>query len=90
MSILIDDIIEHSIVLAGGWDKRDIFGAFGRNLLDSIMNGEILTLEKVEKLVYTSLKKKVPDLIEAFQGFVRKHHRILLPIHLDKIDFLNL
>ncbi|AIS63316.1 hypothetical protein [Listeria ivanovii] len=62
MYTLIDDIIEHSTVLAGGWDIRDIFGAFGRNFLDSIVNGEILTLEKVEKLVYTSLKKKVPVL----------------------------
>ncbi|WP_430539452.1 IS110 family transposase [Listeria rocourtiae] len=39
--------------------------------------------------MYTSLKKKVPDLIEALQGFVRKHHRFLLRIHLDKIDFIT-
>ncbi|ECJ9745154.1 IS110 family transposase [Listeria monocytogenes] len=68
---------------------RDIYGASGRNLLDSIVNGEVLTPEKVEKLVYTSLKKKVPDLIEALHGFVRKHHRFLLHIHLDKIDFIT-
>ncbi|MBC2037678.1 IS110 family transposase [Listeria booriae] len=68
---------------------RDLYGISGRNLLDALVNGEVLTPEKVEKLVYTSLKKKVPELIEALQGFVRKHHRFLLQIHLDKIDFIQ-
>lgn len=57
---------------------EDIFGASGRNLIELLINGEVITEEKVKSLVYTSLKKKVPQIVEALNGFVRGHHRFLL------------
>ncbi|MDE1550071.1 IS110 family transposase, partial [Jeotgalibaca caeni] len=57
---------------------EDIFGASGRHLLQMLLNGEEATAETVEPLVYTSLKKKVPDIVQAMHGFFRPHHRFLL------------
>lgn len=56
----------------------DIFGLSGRNLLEMLINGEEVTEEKVSSLVYTSLKKKVPQIVDAMNGFLRSHHRFLL------------
>ncbi|EME8079899.1 TPA: IS110 family transposase, partial [Enterococcus faecium] len=64
----------------------DIFGLSGRNLLNLLINEEEITAEKVEKAVYTSLKFKVPELIEGLTGFFRSHHRFLLAQVLDVID----
>ena len=67
----------------------DIFGLSGRNLLNLLINEEEITAEKVEKAVYTSLKFKVPELIEGLTGFFRSHHRFLLAQVLDVIDMYN-
>nr|WP_321292478.1 IS110 family transposase [uncultured Trichococcus sp.] len=57
---------------------EDIFGLSGRNLLELLINGEAVTEDKVSVLVYTSLKKKVPQIVDAMNGFLRSHHRFLL------------
>lgn len=67
----------------------DIFGMSGRNLLNLLISEEEITEEKVEKAVYTSLKFKVPELLEGLTGFFRSHHRFLLKQVLDVIDMYN-
>ena len=67
----------------------DIFGMSGRNLLDLLINGEEITEEKIKSVVYTSLKFKVPELVEGLTGFFRNHHRFLLKQILDVIDIYN-
>lgn len=64
---------------------EDIFGASGRNLLEMLINGEILTEETIAANVYTSLKKKIPQLVDALNGFVRSHHRFMLEQEYDMI-----
>lgn len=56
----------------------NVFGVSGRLLLESIMNGETLTLEQVRRLIKTKLKVKAPKLVDALNGKVRAHHRELM------------
>ncbi|GIP16212.1 IS110 family transposase [Paenibacillus montaniterrae] len=67
----------------------DVFGASGRRLLDAVVNGEVLEPETVRRLVFTKLKKKVPSLIEALNGRIRAHHRAMIRMHLDHLDYLE-
>jgi Transposase and inactivated derivatives len=64
----------------------DIFGLFGRNLLNLLIHDEQVTEEKVEAAVYTTLKFKVFELVEGLTGFFRSHHKFLLTQILDVID----
>jgi len=67
----------------------DIFGVSGRALLDSIVNGEVLDEQEVRSMVKTKLKKKVPELIEALNGRLRKHHRSMINRHLKHMKYLE-
>lgn len=68
---------------------EDIFGKSGRNMLDLLVNGEVITTEVVESLVYTSLKKKVSQIVDAMNGFMRTHHRFMLNEILNLMDSFN-
>ncbi|WP_420832573.1 transposase [Paenibacillus periandrae] len=37
----------------------------------------------------TSLKNKVPELLEALDGRMRKHHRMMLGLHLDHLSYVE-
>lgn len=65
----------------------DLFGVSGRLLLEKVMNGEVLEEEDVRELVKTKLKKKVPQLVEALNGHVRRHHRDMIRMHWDHLRF---
>lgn len=67
----------------------DIFGVSGRALLHSVMNGEVLDEEQIRDRVKTTLKRKVPELIEALNGRLRLHHRKMIRRHLDHISYLE-
>jgi transposase len=67
----------------------DLFGVSGRALLESVVNGEVLNPEQVKSLVKTSLKRKVPQLIEALNGRVRAHHRKIIGMHLEHLDYIE-
>lgn len=64
----------------------DVFGVSGRALLDSIVNAEVLTYDQVKALVKTSLKLKVPQLLDALNGRIRPHHRLMIQIHLEHLN----
>jgi transposase len=67
----------------------DIFGVSGRALLESLMNGEVLDTEQVQRMVKTQLKKKVPELVDALNGRVRAHHRTMIRRHYDHLLYLE-
>ncbi|MCO7126068.1 IS110 family transposase [Sporolactobacillus shoreicorticis] len=56
----------------------DVFGVSGRALLEAIMNGESLTYEQVHARVKTKLRAKVPQLLDALNGKIRRHHRQMI------------
>lgn len=61
----------------------DLFGKSGLKLLEALVDGEVLDANDVKKLVFASLKKKVPVLIEALNGRMRAHHRFMIGRHLN-------
>lgn len=69
---------------------KDVLGKSGRALLNALIDGEVITEELVHSLVYTTLKNKVPELVESLNGFVRKHHREMLGRHLKSIEFMEM
>ncbi|GIP16397.1 IS110 family transposase [Paenibacillus montaniterrae] len=67
----------------------DLFGVSGRALLEKLINGEVLTEEQVREIAKGKLKKKVPQLVEAMNGRVNKHHRKMLARIMKHYDFLK-
>ena len=67
----------------------DVFGVSGMALLESVVNGEVLTTEQVKGMVFTKLKNKVPQLVEALNGRVRAHHRRMIRMHLDHLQYIE-
>lgn len=66
---------------------EDIMGASGRNLMNLLVNGEVIMPTIIKENVYTSLKKKVPQLQLALDGYFLEHHRFMLEQSLDIYDF---
>jgi len=67
----------------------DVFGVSGRLLLEKLMNGEVLDELEVKGLVKNSLKKKVPQLLDALNGKLRLHHREIMMFHWDHMIYLE-
>lgn len=67
----------------------DIFGVSGRALLESVINGEVLEADEIKEKVKTSLKRKVPELLEALNGRMRKHHRMMMGLHMDHLSYVE-
>lgn len=44
---------------------------------------------QVKSLVHTTLKKKVPDLVEALNGRMKKHHRMMIQMHYNHLIYLE-
>ncbi len=57
---------------------EDIMGASGRNLMTLLCDEADIHATSVRQAVYTSLKKKVPDLLKALDGCFSEHHRFML------------
>ncbi|MGT2707753.1 IS110 family transposase, partial [Streptococcus panodentis] len=81
----------HKILQMGGIKLttyiEDIMGMSGRNLLNLLCDGESITEAGIRKAVYTSLKKKIPELMQAMDGYFSEHHRFMLSESLDIYDF---
>lgn len=67
----------------------DVFGTSGRLLIQSIIDGVELQVDEVQALVRTSLKKKVPQLVDALNGRVRPHHRNMIKRHWNHLHYLE-
>lgn len=83
----------HTILQSGGIKlttyMEDIMGSSGRNLMNLLINGDVITMQKIYDNVYTSLKKKVPELQRALDGSFSEHHRFMLSQALELYDFYD-
>jgi len=67
----------------------DLFGVSGRALLEKLINGETLDEQTIRQTVKTRLKQKVPQLVDALNGKLLKHHREMINYHFEHIQFLE-
>jgi transposase len=65
----------------------DIFGVSGREMLSALLEGES-TPEEMAKLAKGKLRKKIPALVEALRGNVSEHHRCLIEMSLQHVEYL--
>ncbi|MGT2950847.1 IS110 family transposase [Streptococcus cuniculi] len=81
----------HMILQSGGIKLttyiEDIMGSSGRNLMNLLVKGEQITPQTIRDNVYTSLKRKVPQLEKALDGYFSEHHRFMLEESLEIYDF---
>lgn len=64
----------------------DIFGKTGRAYIDLLLNGECITLEKVEELRHKTIHASAQQLIEALDGTLSKLQRTVLRGLFQSID----
>jgi transposase len=67
----------------------DIFGVSGRAILVKVMNGEVLDERELKGLLKTKLKRKVGEILDALNGKLRLHHRIMISDHWKHLCFLE-
>lgn len=77
-----------NIKLAGGKMITDIMGASGRLMLEAILEGQT-DPATIAELAKGKLRKKRAELERALAGQVRGHHKLMLALHLEHIDFLD-
>src|SRR5947209_1145368 len=66
----------------------DVLGQSGRDMLRAIVAGESDPI-KLAELARQQLRKKIPQLQEALYGEVQDHHRFLLGMLLEQVEFLE-
>jgi len=66
----------------------DTLGASGRAMLEAIVNGE-QDSQRLAEMAQGKLRNKIPELQEALQGRVSRHHRFLLRELLDHHYFVE-
>jgi len=67
----------------------DIFGVSGRNILECLLNGEVITAEKLSKMVKGKVRSKVPSLVDALNNRLRRHHREMIRFSWDHLKYLE-
>lgn len=68
---------------------KDIYGKSGRALLYALVENKPITERLILDCVYTTLRRKVPQLLEALEGFMTSHYRRMLALHLTQIECLE-
>ena len=66
----------------------DIMGVSRREMIEALQRGEE-DPEQLAELARGRLRAKIPELRVALEGLVRDHHRFLLKLVLDQLDFLT-
>jgi transposase len=64
-----------------------IYGKSSMKMIQSLLEKDQLSREEISEMARGKLKSKVPQLVEALNGRVTKHHKFLLRFHLDNIAF---
>ena len=67
----------------------DIFGVSGRRILESLMQGEKVTAQELDQLVWGNLKSKIPQLAEALNGRLRRHHQTMIRFSWEHLLYLE-
>jgi hypothetical protein len=65
-----------------------IDGVSSLALIRSLLEKDKLSREEISQLAKGKLKKKVDQLEKALNGKLTDHHRFLLEMHLENIDYL--
>ncbi|MFD2387443.1 transposase [Enterococcus rivorum] len=68
---------------------KDIYGKSGRALLYVLIENKPMTETLILECVYTTLRRKVPQLLESLEGFMTPHYRKMLSLHLTQIECLE-
>jgi transposase len=66
----------------------DVLGASGRDMIKAIIAGEEDPM-KLADLARRRLREKIPQLQEALCGEIKDHHRFLLGMLMDQVEFLE-
>jgi transposase len=66
----------------------DVLGASGRDMIRAIVKGENDPITLAE-MARQRLRKKIPQLQEALSGEIQDHHRFLLGMLMDQVEFLE-
>src|SRR3954469_6478382 len=66
----------------------DVLGPSGRDMIRAIVNGESDPI-KLAEMARQRLRKKIPQLQEALCGEIEEHHRFLLGMLMEQVDFLQ-
>jgi transposase len=66
----------------------DILGISGRDMIEAIRRGETDPVQLAE-LARGRLRAKIPELRKALEGIVRDHHRFMLKLIIEQLDYLN-
>ena len=87
LSNRIQKILEDANVKLGSV-ASDVLGVSGRDMLQSIIQGEE-DPKKIAELARRSLRKKIPQLELALEGRVRPHHRVVLKELMANVESLD-
>jgi transposase len=66
----------------------DVMGASARDMLTQIMAGND-DPQSIAQLARGRMRSKIDALEQSLTGFIRDHHRLMLRLHLEHIDYLN-
>lgn len=67
----------------------NVFGVSGEAMIRSLLKNDELTEEEITFLAKGKLKSKIDLIIKAMDGNFTNHHKFLLKMHLDHMDFLS-
>ena len=67
----------------------DVFGVSGRLMLNALIHGEVIEAAHLAELAKGKLRAKIPELTQALNGRVTKHHRNFIKKSLDHVIFLE-
>lgn len=67
----------------------DVFGVSGRLMLNALINGEVIVPDQLADLAKGKLRSKIPELTQALNGRVTKHHRNIIHKSLSHLAFLE-
>ncbi len=66
----------------------DIMGASARDMLAQLLTGSA-DAQAMAQLARGRMRSKIDELEQALTGFVQEHHRLMLRLHLEHIDYLD-
>jgi transposase len=66
----------------------DVMGVSSRRMIEEVLAGET-DRERIAELALGALRNKIPQLIEALDGYVLPHQKIMLQMLLRQFDFLS-
>ena len=68
---------------------KDIFGVSGRRILEALINGQKIDIQDLQQMVDKRVKASINEIAESLEGQVRRHHRDLLELHWDHMNYLE-